>query len=103
VRFEAIARAKRKALDQLVRWYTDGWSEWWVRAEYGDFESSVGGILEDHDCTDYAEDCLLDARHEVAGQLEDAGYTVTGRPAAPDRYNPVDWFKDKIRRNLDCS
>ena len=101
VRAEAIAAAKRKALDQLVTWYNDGWYVSIAIAEYGDYQDCVGGIW-DEPWGDYTEKCIEECRHNVADQLEDDGYTVEGRPEVTNHYNPVDRFRERIRYNLNC-
>lgn len=99
VRFESIARAKRKATEQLAKWYENGWEWFVVSAEYNDYSSSIGGI----DCYKYAEKLAKQCRHIVADQLESDGYIVTGRPPEPKLYSSCDAFKDRIRRNLNQS
>ena len=98
VRFEAIARAKRKATEQLVKWYENGWYVYCAFAKYGDYDSSLGGIYGDS-WADYVKECVEDCRHEVADQLEQDDYIVEGRPEVK-QYSQVDAFKDRIRRNL---
>jgi hypothetical protein len=99
VRFESIARAKRAATIQLVKWYTYGWHWFSAIAEYGRYSDSCSGIDDPIYAAEVAEEC----RREVAAQLENDGYIVENQPAPPKRYNQVDSFKDRIRRNLDCS
>jgi len=99
VRAETIARAKRVATEQLVKWYSDGWYVSCAIAEYGDYLDSVGGIY-DEAWGDHAEEMVLECRHNVADQLEDDGYEVSGRPDPPKPYNRIDAFRDRIRRNL---
>lgn len=99
VRAESISRAKRKATEQLVKWYENGW-EWYVAsAEYGDYADSVSGI----DCTEYAKECAKECRRVVAAEMERDGYIVENKPEPPKPYNAVDSFRDLIHRNLDCS
>lgn len=94
VRFEAIARAKREATEQLVKWYEDGWYVNVAFAVWGDYSDNVGGIYGD-DCDEMIEEC----RHNVADQMERDGYIVEGRPE-PAIYSRVDAYRDKIKRNL---
>lgn len=96
---ERVARVKRNALDQLVKWYSDGWEWFAAGAEYGDYSDGIGGI----DSYSYAEEMAEECRREVAAQMELDGYTVTGKPDPPKPYNRVDAFRDSIRRNLNCS
>ena len=102
VRFEAIAQSRRKATEQLVKWYCDGWHVYCAVAKYGDYTDSLGGIYDDA-YGEYASEYVDECRNNVADQLEDDGYTVENRPDPPKPYNRVDAFKDSIRRNLDCS
>jgi len=106
VHLERVARVKRSALDQLVKWYEDGWSYHFACAEYGDYQDSCGGILSDDSMASdkYCDDIVEECRHEVASQLENDGYIVENRPARESwTYNPVNSFKEKIKRNLDQS
>ena len=78
---EAVAAERRRTLAQLVKWYGDGWEWFGVKCDYEvlgeEFDASVWGI----DDPEYAErDVKPDIAHEVACQLEKAGYTVTGKP-----------------------
>ena len=99
VRFETIARAKRKATEQLVEWYENGWYVYVALAKYGDYASSVGGIYADA-WDDYLKGYVEECRREVAAQMEHDGYIVEGKPAPPKPYSRVDAFRDRIRRNL---
>lgn len=103
VRFEAIARAKRKATEQLVQWYCNGWYIWLACAKHDDYSDYLGGIWDDDYSSDYVEECILECRRNVAGQMEDDGYIVEGKPRPANPYNRIDSFRDRIRRNLDCS
>jgi hypothetical protein len=78
---EALAAARRQTIAQLVNWYEDGWQWYGVRCRYdalGDeFEASLWGI----DDAEYAErEIKVEMALDVADQLEQAGYTVTGKP-----------------------
>ncbi len=98
VRAESIARAKRKATIQLVDWYENGWENYCARAEYGDYQDSCCGI----DCVDYAETVAQECRHNVAYEMEEAGYIIINQPEVKP-YCRVSALRDKIRRQLDCS
>jgi hypothetical protein len=102
VRAETIARAKAKTIDLLVKWYSDGWYVSLASAHYGDYSEYTGGIW-DEPWGDYTEECAEECRAEVADQLENDGYEVINRPEPVKPYNRVDAFRDRIRRNLDCS
>lgn len=77
---EAVAADRQRTLDQLVKWYSDGWQWWGVACSYSvldtEYEGSVWGI----DSEEYAKDLCEEIALGVALQLESAGYTVTGKP-----------------------
>jgi hypothetical protein len=98
VRFETIARSKRKATEQLVNWYENGWHVNCAIAKYEDYVNSVGGIYDDA-WGDHSRECVEECRHEVAAELEKDGYIIEGRPEQK-QYSRIDAFKDRIRRNL---
>ena len=79
---DRIAEVKRDAIDQLVKWYENGWCYVVACARYDDYSDYLGGILTDDGCNDHAEECVEQCRHEVAAQLERDGYIVEGRPNA---------------------
>jgi len=82
---EMLALARQQTLAQLVNWYENGWQWYGVRCTLevlGDeYEASIWGI----DNADYAEEIKIDVALDVAHQLEEAGFTVTGRPTAAER------------------
>lgn len=96
---EAVAAERRRTLDLLVKWYSDGWQYWGVKCDFQvlgeEFHDSIWGI----DDPDYAENEVKpDVAHTVAAELEKAGFTVNGCPVrvypsradkqARLRYNP---------------
>ena len=99
VRFEAIARAKRKATEQIVKWYEDGWHVNCAIAKCGDYISSIGGIY-DTSWGEHSHECAEECRREVAAEMERDGYIVEDQPAPPKPYSRVDAFRDCIRRNM---
>ena len=96
VRFEAIAAAKRKATEQLVKWYENGWEWFTAVAEFEGYMHCVGGI----DCMDYAEEVARECAAEVVDELERDGYIVENQPEPQRPYNAVDAFKRRIHYNL---
>lgn len=99
VRFESIQRAKRKATEQLVDWYMNGWEVSYVHAEYDEYFASFGGIW-DSPWGNYTEECLMGCRIEVAEQMESDGYRILNKPEPSYRYNRIEAFKARIRRQL---
>ena len=85
VSFERVAQIKRERIEQLVRWYSNGWEVWYVCGEYEGYEGDGGlsGVYDDDG--DYVEECARDLADSIADEMEDDGYVVTDRP---ERSNP---------------
>ncbi len=92
---ELVAEVKRDALDQLVKWHSDGWNWYRTIGEYEGYVGSVGGI----DCPDHAEEMRYEIADEIAADMEADGYIVEGKHN-PHRYSKLDAAKDRFRRNL---
>lgn len=78
---EMTALWERGYIDQLVKWYNDGYEWWWVRCSYGiggdEYEASLGGI----DNYDHADTTVREElAHEIVHQLEQDGYVVVKIP-----------------------
>lgn len=94
VAFELTAQIKRKALDQLVKWYEDGWNYYRVHGEFMGYGASCGGI----DDYDYAKVVVYDIADEIVDYMEKDGYIIE------NRYNPYSHTKrqqlqDRLDRN----
>lgn len=79
---EAIASAVRHTLDQLVKWYEDGWQWYYACCEFevdGRDYSQGCGMIDDEEYA--ARDVLPDMIKEVVQALEAEGYTVINQPA----------------------
>ena len=79
---EMVALNRRRTLDQLVKWYSDGWQWYGVKCDFEilgeEFNDSIWGI----DDADYATyEIRPEIADNIAAELEEAGFTVTGRPA----------------------
>jgi hypothetical protein len=92
VRAELIAQVKRNTLDQLVEWYSEGWSWYVVRCEFNGYHASMGGI----DTFDYAQQCCFDVADDIADQLEADGYTVENRRGFTKRNYLRNWIKQNM-------
>jgi len=96
---EAVAAERRRTLAQLVKWYDSGWEWYGVRCRFealGDgYQDSLWGI----DDAEYAETLKEEIALNVAAQLEEAGYTVTGKPEHRQTYTRAD-KQARLRRNL---
>jgi len=92
---EMVALSLRKRLDQLVKWYTNGWEWWHCGGEYKGCADGIGGI----DDYRYAHDEVRrECAENIAHQLEQAGYIVAGRPA-PSAADTRRQKRDRFRRN----
>ena len=96
---EAVAAQRRRIIAQLVQWLEHGWQWYCVTCNYEvlgeEYINSLGGI----DDYDYARELKEEVALEVARELEEAGYTVTGKPDAPGCYNRAD-KQAELRRKL---
>jgi len=96
---EAVAAERRRTLAQLVKWYDSGWEWYGVHCRFealGDeYQDSLWGI----DDAEYAETLKEEIALNVAAQLEEAGYTVTGKPEHRQTYTRAD-KQARLRRNL---
>lgn len=78
---EAVAADRRRTLDQLVHWYSEGWQWLGVKCDFEvlgeEFHDSIWGIDDD----DYArKEVVPEIADTIADQLEAAGFTVNNRP-----------------------
>lgn len=91
VRAELIAQVKRNALDQLVKWYEEGWSYYSVQGEYDGYEASIHGI----DDYGYADsEVREDIASEIAYQMESDGYIIENLPLRKE-YIAVDNYRQR--------
>lgn len=74
---EMVAQCLRSAIDQLTKWYEQGW-DWYVcEGEFKGCSDSIGGI----DDYDYANgECRTEVAFGIACQLGKRGYVITGKP-----------------------
>jgi len=96
---EMVAAERRRTLAQLVKWYDSGWEWYGVRCRFkvlGDeYNDSLWGI----DDAEYAETLKEEIALNMAAQLEEAGYTVTGKPEHRQTYTRAD-KQARLSRNL---
>lgn len=96
---EMVAAERRRTLAQLVNWYDNGWEWYGVRCRFealGDeYNDSLWGI----DDAEYAETLKEEIALNVVAQLEEAGYTVTGKPEHRQTYSRAD-KQARLARNL---
>lgn len=90
---ELSAQARAKTIDQLKRWYENGWQVWYVACDYLGAHDSLGGVYDDSG--DYLEDVKREVAANVAHELESQGFEVFGQPEE----KPRDW-RAEFRRNL---
>ena len=95
VRAELIAQEKRRTIDTIVNWYTNGWAYYSVFGDYEGYLDSLHGI----DCIDYAEnDVRYYIADEIASQMENDGFIVENKPTHAT-YTKLDHFRDKLEHN----
>lgn len=100
---ERLARCRRDAIEQLKKWYKDGWCYFWGQVRYGDYDASIGGIMAADDDPDdpHIQECIEDMAYEVACHMEKDGYTITNKPTGKktkeDKLQALRW---KIAHNL---
>jgi len=96
---EAVAAERRRTLARLVKWYDSGWEWYGVRCRFEalgeEYQDSLWGI----DDAEYAETLKEEIALNVAAQLEEADYTVTGKPEHRQTYTRAD-KQARLRRNL---
>jgi hypothetical protein len=101
---ELAAANRRHTLDQLVKWYSDGWQWYGVRCSFEilgkEFNDSLWGI----DDYNYAEDEVKpEIADNVVSQLEKDGFTVIGRPVPTFEHQTRERRKaiqESFQRNL---
>jgi len=78
---EAVAAERRRTLDLLVKWYSDGWQYWGVKCDFEVLGEEFHDSVWDIDDKDYAgREVVPEIADNVAAELEKAGFTVNGRP-----------------------
>ena len=92
---ERVARVKAGAIEQLKKWYTNGWQWYGGIAEYGDYEESCWGCESEEWAMEVAQECAL----EVAYRMEEDGYTITNKPVIHQQ-TPVERMRYNIKHNL---
>jgi hypothetical protein len=78
---ECVTKQRKRTLAQLVDWYENGWEWWGVKGNV----NILGKVYEDSlwaiDSYEYAEECREEIARNIAYQLKEDGFTVTGVPA----------------------
>ena len=77
---ELVAQIKRNTLDQLVKWYTEGWYWYAVCGQFEGYQVAVTGLGFDD-----AETMRSEIADEIAHSMEKDGFIVEGRPCALSR------------------
>jgi len=95
---ELSAAEKRRTLAQLVDWYENGWQWYRVKCNFSILSESYSDSVWGIDSKESAEEMREEIAGQVASQLEEVGFTVTGEPVAtgPTRQNKA----DRLSRNL---
>lgn len=96
VAFEAVAESRRLRMEQLVNWYENGWTYYYVKAEYNGYESRGCGGIDDYDYAD--TEIRSEEADELADQLEADGFIVTGKP---EPFSKEDARRNNCKQRLD--
>ena len=80
VAHEAVAAARRKTLELLVNWYENGWEWYGVQCEFSVLDEDFGPSCGASTTRNMPSDVVDEIAGEVAYNLKQAGYTVTGQP-----------------------
>lgn len=102
---EAAAEVKRNVIEDLVRWYKDGYIWYGVVCDFKGHHASLWGIQAENDDPGdpYLDNVKEEMAEEVAGELEKQGYTIVNRPV-PEKPLPrakgIEWKRMKELRKL---
>ena len=93
---QLAAAALRRTVDQLRRWYVDGWNYYGVVCKFREYDASCWGI----DDYDYAlREVGPEVASEVAHQLEADGYLIVGYPTVKlHRGRSVAGWREEFKR-----
>lgn len=87
VAFETNAAQKKRILQQLVEWYTEGWYAFGVTCKFRDYSSTgLWGIECESPDDEYLDEVRQEEADEVADEMEKDGYTITGRDKSEDAF-----------------
>lgn len=102
VAYERTREIQREAIEQIKRWYRNGWEVWGVVCKFKGFHASVWGVYDDDG--DYVETVKKEIADEVVRDMEIAGYMVQGKPVAKPRNHVHDrlaWRLKNKQHGLD--
>jgi hypothetical protein len=78
---EMAQNTRQDAIDQLVKWYSEGWSFWFVEGEFFDRCDSTGGVQDDDgEDGEYLQEVKAEIAGNIARQLEQQGHKIANRP-----------------------
>ena len=80
---ELVSQERARTIDQLRRWYENGWQCWQVSCDYLGAYDSLSGVYDDEG--DYVEDVKREVAANVAAELETQGFEVFGKPEEKPR------------------
>lgn len=92
---EIVAQVKRNTLDQLVKWYSNGWEWYTVHGDYLGYQASVGGV----DSYEYAETLRYEIADEIGDEMLKDDYVIHNRHHTNDR-TKLQYAKYSFKRNL---
>lgn len=100
---ERMAACRKDALKTLEKWYTHGWRCYWIQVEFLGEEASVGGVYADDEDDEHLLECCQEVASEIAGKLEQRGYTIAGEPEGTDHNSAAAKarrFRDDVARHM---
>jgi hypothetical protein len=75
---ELVAQQRAFRMELLIGWLVNGWEYWVVCAEFNGYEACGCGGIDDYD---YASgEVRAELADELAEQLEEDGFVITGKP-----------------------
>jgi len=84
---EMVAVTCRQTLDQLVKWYSEGWQWYYVKCGFDGYEDDCCGFLTEEEAEEHGRDTCA---YDVAHLMERAGYIIINRP--------VPWYHEDARK-----
>lgn len=98
---ELVAQERARTIDQLRRWYENGWQCWQVSCDYLGAYDSLSGVYDDEG--DYVEDVKREVAANVAAELETQGFEVFNRPEPEPRLTARRLYSRELHYPLSMS
>lgn len=98
---EKLADDRRRAVEQLVEWYTNGWNAFGVVCEFLGEDESVWGIYADDEDDAHVQETRVEIAGQVAHALKKKGFEIVNEPAkeAPVTHAII-WHKVRLAHRM---